>query len=133
MRASEFTTNVDINQHLDGGDLEGYVTDTDKINYRNYLESQGADQELIDHIGQKYDRIGILRNMYVDDDMRNQGIGNQLVGSAIDDAIELGAKAIILVADMSESNEIDLQKWYKGFGFSTIGQAGSDPVMLLEL
>ena len=120
-------------QENDGGTLEGYVVPSSAPNIRNYLQSQGATNEIIDQIVSNYATIGLIRNMYVNDDMRGQGFGNELVSNAIDAAADHGADAIILVADLSESNVINLQQWYEGFGFETVGVAGGDPVMLLDL
>lgn len=120
-----------INQEDEGGSLEGYVVDTDQPQLFNYLESQGADPMLAKKIAKKFQRIGIIRNMYVDEKYRNQGMGTDLVSGAINDAFIKGAQAILLVSDEGENNEFDLTKWYQGFGFKKIGMAGSDPVMLL--
>jgi len=122
-----------INQSNEGGNLEGYVVDSDKPQLTNYLSSQGADNNLINQLKQKYKTIAIIRNMYVDEDQRGQGYGNQLVSDAIDDAAGNHANAIICVADIGEDNAIDLVKWYENFGFEVVGKAGSDPVMVLEL
>ena len=77
--------------------------------------------------------MALIRNMYVDDDYRGQGIGNDLVSNAIDDAANNGADAIILVSDTDEDNPFDLTKWYEGFGFEIVGTAGNNPVMILDL
>jgi ribosomal protein S18 acetylase RimI-like enzyme len=134
MKSFEFITEQkSISQHTEGGSLEGYVVSTDKPNISNYLQSQGATPELINHIIKKYKTLGLIRNMYVDDDNRGQGIGNDLVSNAIDDAANDGADAIILVSDTDEDNLFDLTKWYEGFGFEVIGIAGNNPVMILDL
>jgi GNAT superfamily N-acetyltransferase len=120
-----------INQDGEGGSLEGYVVDTDQPQLFNYLESQGADPVLAKKIAKKFKRIGIIRNMYVDEEYRNQGLGTDLVSDAINDAFLEGAQAILLVSDEGESNEFNLTKWYQGFGFKKIGMAGTDPVMIM--
>lgn len=122
-----------LNQSVDGGSLEGYVVDSDQPQLTNYLQSQGATPDVIESIKRQYKRIGIIRNMYVDEDSRGQGIGNDLVSNAIDTASEHGAQAMVLVSDTAESNVMDLTRWYEGFGFSPIGMAGGDPVMVMEL
>ena len=124
---------VSLSQSVEGGSLEGYVVDTDQPQLANYLESQGATPDVISSIKRQYKRVGIIRNMYVDEDNRGQGIGNELVSNAIDTASEHGAGAVVLVSDTAESNVMDLTKWYEGFGFSPIGMAGGDPVMVMEL
>ena len=122
-----------INQDSEGGSLEGYVADSSQPNIKNYLESQGVQADLINQLLKKYPKIGVIRNLYVDPEFRNQGIGNNLVSSAIDDAATMEANAVLLVADSSEDNEIDLANWYESFGFATVGTAGHDPLMVLEL
>jgi ribosomal protein S18 acetylase RimI-like enzyme len=134
MKSFEFITEQkSISQHTEGGSLEGYVVSTDKPNISNYLQSQGVTPELINHITKKYKTLGLIRNMYVDDDYRGQGIGNDLVGNAIDDAANDGADAIILVSDTDEDNPFDLVEWYEGFGFEVVGTAGNNPLMILDL
>jgi len=134
MKSFEFITEQkSISQHTDGGSLEGYVMSTDKPNINNYLQSQGARPELINNITNRYKTLALIRNMYVDDEYRGQGIGNDLVSNAIDDAASNGADAIILVSDTDEDNPFDLTKWYEGFGFEIVGTAGTNPVMILDL
>jgi ribosomal protein S18 acetylase RimI-like enzyme len=134
MKSFEFITEQkSISQHTEGGSLEGYVMSTDKPNINNYLQSQGATPELINNITKRYKTLALIRNMYVDDDYRGQGIGNDLVSNAIDDAVNNGADAIILVSDTDEDNPFDLTKWYEGFGFEVVGTAGNNPVMILDL
>jgi ribosomal protein S18 acetylase RimI-like enzyme len=135
MRAKEFLieSRANISQHADGGDLEGYVVNTTDPAIRNYLESQGASENLIDKITQTYERVGLLRNLFVDTEARNRGIGSRLVSDAIDSASYNEAQAILLVSDASEDNEFDLTQWYENFGFEVVGQAGTDPVMILNL
>jgi GNAT superfamily N-acetyltransferase len=122
---------VSISQDVDGGSLEGYVVDTNMPNLSNYLSSQGADPTLAEKISQQFGRIGVIRNMYVDDDRRGEGIGSELMSNAIDSAYDNDAEAIILVADTGESNEFDLVNWYNNYGFEKIGDASGDPIMLL--
>lgn len=122
-----------LNHSVDGGSLEGYVVDSDQPQLTNYLESQGTAPDVISAIKSKYKRVAIIRNMYVDEDQRGQGIGNDLVGGAIDNAAEMGADAIVLVSDIAEDNAMNLTAWYEGFGFEQVGQAGGDPVMVMEL
>ena len=134
MKSFEFITEQkSISQHTEGGSLEGYVMSTDKPNINNYLQSQGATPELIKNITNRYKTLALIRNMYVDDEYRGQGIGNDLVSNAIDDAASNGADAIILVSDTDEDNPFDLTKWYEGFGFEIVGTAGTNPVMILDL
>ena len=134
MRAKEFITEaISIDQSLDGGELSGYVVTSREPHLRNYLQSQGADISIAEKLLGKYQTIAVIRNMYVDEDNRGQGIGNELMSLAIDDASNNEAEAIVLVADIHEENTINLVHWYEGFGFEMIGDAGGDPIMVMEL
>lgn len=121
-----------INQENEGGSLEGYVVNTDQPNLRNYLKSHGTPKNLILKIENSCKRIGIIRNLYVNEDLRNKGFGNNLMHNAIDDAYMADAEAVILVADTVESNNFNLVNWYENYGFETIGYSTSGPVMLLK-
>jgi predicted GNAT family acetyltransferase len=125
---------VSISSSVEGGSLEGYVVNSSEENIRNYLESQGANEELISGLLQKYSRIGLIRNMYVDEEVRGQGIGGDLVSDAINDAFSEGAEVVILVADLDDTeNTYDLSKWYEeNFDMVVIGSAGSNPVLMLD-
>jgi len=134
MKIAEINTkNASLNLTVDGGSIEGYVVNSNQPQLTNYLESQGATPNIISAIKNQYNRVGIIKNIYVDEDSRGQGIGNKLVSSAIDVASSNSAEAIVLVSDTAEDNVMNLTKWYEGFGFDQIGTAGGDPVMVLEL
>jgi len=136
MKAREFvkesTSVVSISKTTDGGALEGYVVDTTAPQLKNYLQSQHADQQLSSILAKKFNRIGIIRNLYVDEDFRGQGIGNDLMDYAINQAFDNGAESILLISDTSEDNQFNLTKWYEGFGFEIVGNAAGDPIMLLD-
>lgn len=135
MRLFEVHSFVSIDQEHDNGSLEGYVVDATLPQLQNYLSAQGAEQSVINDLLKKYKRIGVLRNLYVDEDHRNTGIGTSLVDSAINDAFKYGADVVLLVADSNEDNSQlgrSLEDWYKTWGFTTIGLAGRDPIMVLE-
>jgi len=121
-----------IDQENEGGSLEGYVVDTNQVQLKNYLSSQHADQNIADQLAKKFNRIGIIKNMYINDDSRGQGLGKDLFDNAIDAAYNDGAEAILLVADIQEQNKFNLVDWYKNYGFEIIGSAGGDPIMLLD-
>lgn len=134
MRASEFAVEsvASISNSNSGGSLEGYITDTTQPQLENYLSGQGADNNLIKTLKNKYNKVGIIRNMYIDPDQRNQGHGGDLLGGAIDDAFSLGADAIVLVADRCEDNAIDLAQWYTEYGFEAVGNAHGNIIMVIE-
>ena len=76
--------------------------------------------------------IAFLKNMYVEDDFKNQGYGTQLVDMFIDESSVLGANVIILESDEAESNDFDLT-WYESFGFEKLESEDANPIMILIL
>ena len=97
MKIAEINTkNASLNLTVDGGSIEGYVVNSNQPQLTNYLESQGATPNIISAIKNQYNRVGIIKNIYVDEDSRGQGIGNKLVSSAIDVASSNSAEAIVL-------------------------------------
>jgi len=120
-----------INYSVEGGSLTGYVVDSSEENIRNYLESHGASEILICSLLEKYSRIGLIRNMYVEKGFRGQGIGGDLVSNAMNEAFLSGAEIVILIADLGEDNYYDLSKWYEeNFDMEIIGTAGSNPILI---
>ena len=136
MRATEFIVEsnniISIGKQISDGSLEGYVVDTSAPQLKNYLQSQHAASTLINGISNQFSKIGIVKNLYVDEESRGQGIGNELMSHAIDRAFNEGAEAILLISDSEEENQFDLTNWYEGFGFEVIGNAAGNPVMILK-
>ena len=131
---SLFSGPFSIDVNVKNGSLSGYVVDTKKENASNYLIGQGVNQNLVKSIMGKYGIVGIIKNMEVIPQMRGKGIGTKLLEKAIDKASDHNAEAILLVADIVDSsNKINLEEWYESFGFKKIGNAGSYPLMILEL
>ena len=76
--------------------------------------------------------MGVLRNLYVDEDYRDQGHGNELLEEFMIEAAESGAEAVLLIADDAESNSFNLIEWYEGYGFEIITKTGSGPLMIFD-
>lgn len=135
MRITEINGNlVPISQDHEFGSIDGYVVDTSKEQLENYLTKQGASQHTINSLKESFRRIAIIRNLWVDDEHRGEGIGTELMESAIENAFANNAEAIVLIADTGEDNSQmgkTLEQWYSSMGFKTIGDAGGDPVMIL--
>ena len=74
--------------------------------------------------------IAFLKNMYVEDEFKNQGYGAELVGLFIDESSGLNANAIILESDEAESNNFDLTLWYESFGFEKLKSQDANPIMI---
>ncbi len=127
---------VSIDQYSGKNMLTGYVVDTTGVQIGNFLGSgnyYGISQILIKEILTKYRRMGIIGGITVDEEDRGQGVGNHLLSSAINEAAEEGAEAMILFADTEEENEFDLVKWYEGYGFEKIVDTHVGPMMLMEI
>lgn len=124
--------NIDQHDQKDRGFLYGYVTDTDSERLANFLFDYIENTKIVSDIRKKYNRIGIIKNFHVDDDHRGKGLGNKMLSKAIDKAYDNDAEAIILIADIDESNKFDIQKWYENYGFEKITNTSSGPLMILN-
>lgn len=118
----------------DEGNIFGYVVDTDEEQLVNYFVlNHGVSKLVINEIRRAFDTVAVLRNVVVEDEYMNRGHGTELMEAFIEEAAENGAQAILLVADTLEDNEFDLVKWYEGWGFESIAQTGSGPMMVMYL
>ena len=77
--------------------------------------------------------IAFLKNMYVEEDFRGQGYGNNLLSWFIEEARAEGASIIILESDEYESNAFGLTAWYEGYGFEVMDTEDDLPIMILFL
>jgi GNAT superfamily N-acetyltransferase len=118
------------------GSYEGYTCNNNDTNLINFAENEIRDFDNINlftnHFS-KYQKVAIFKSLYVEENFRNQGIGNELVSNFIEEASSKGADVIYLIADEYETNEIDLIKWYESFGFEKLLYTVSGPLMYLEL
>ena len=81
----------------------------------------------------RYERVAVLKSMSVEEDIRGEGLGSQLLDDWIEEASESGAEAVFLIADKSEDNKFDLQKWYESRGFKKVVNTSSGPFMVLAV
>ena len=95
----------------------------------NWLQSVGANINTSNLIPP----IAIAKNMWVDEEVRNQGLGTDLINNFIGEASDMGAKCILLEADIGEDNAFNLVNWYSSFGFKTIGNGNQYPIMKMDL
>jgi len=100
---------------------------------KNFLSSNGISGAITKQYLNKFDRVGIVKNMEVELEQRGKGIGKKLFDKMIDDAYDEGAEAIFLIADTGEKNKFDLVRWYQSYGFEKIAKtSNSDYLMLLH-
>jgi len=72
--------------------------------------------------------VGILKNINVDEDYRNQGFGVDLLENFLTECSH--CQYIVLIADTSEENDFNIIDWYKSYGFNIFGESGGMPVMI---
>ena len=126
-KLAQFAESIPISIQEENGSIEGIIHyNMEFVN--NWLQSVGANIDTSNLIPP----IAIAKNMYVEEEFRNQGLGTDLVNSFIGEASDMGARCILLEADVGEDNTFDLTKWYSSFGFETIG-TGTYPIMKMIL
>lgn len=111
---------IEIEVHTENGSAFGYVVSTSESNILNYL-SQHTDlaKQINNILAKRFDRVALLRNMYVDEDARGCGEGSDLVMQFMSEAELHGAQMIMLVSDAEEEQleGFDLVTFYEGFDF----------------
>ncbi len=113
------------------GSITGYVVDTDAEQLENYfILEHGVPERVIENIRHEFNVVAVLRNFSFEEEYRGQGHGTELFEDFMVEAIESGAEAVLLIADNGEELPFDLEEWYKGWGFDTIGQTSSGPFMV---
>lgn len=75
--------------------------------------------------------IGILKNINVDEEYRNQGFGIDLMENFLTECSH--CSYVVLIADTGEENNFNLIDWYKSFGFAIFGESGGMPVMIKKM
>jgi len=136
-RLESFSTFIievtDISQDHEYGSVDAYVVNTNREQLKNFLSSNGISGAITKQYLNKFDRVGIVKNMEVELEQRGKGIGKKLFDKMIDDAYDEGAEAIFLIADTGEKNKFDLVRWYQSYGFEKIAKtSNSDYLMLLH-
>ena len=94
-------------------------------------------------IGNKIDRqkldlsklefpVAVLKNINVDEGHRNQGIGNNMMQSFLEECSIQGVKIVLLESDVTEHQlkGFDLDKWYEGWDFIKIGSSNNNSIFL---
>lgn len=117
----EAQEHIDIG--LEGGSVEGYVTDNPSIITNWFMHRHDVyEPAIIEMILSEYESVAFLNNVNVEQDERGQGTGTSLLKAFEQQAISHGAQAIILFADINESQEdgFDLEAWYKRHGYEEV-------------
>ena len=120
----------EISIDIEGATIDGVIhSNIDRL--MNWANKEGVSEEVIQNLELP---VAIMKNAFVPEEDRGQGIGSQLVEDFISEVKE-GAKSIILIADLGQSQAegFSLVDWYEGYGFEVAGKdSGGNPVMVME-
>ena len=125
-----------IEVNTDEYSVHGSVMDATPENVSDWLGYNHGirDPKAIELICQQ-GRVVFLDNITVEEDSRGQGLGNQLLTDFLEEAVDQGAMACVLVADTLEDQTegFDLQRWYERWGFKVIAhEPNGNPLMMLK-
>ena len=126
-------TNIDIDDDSGFGNVFGVAHD-DLRNVMNWAQKEGVDEASVKAVSVLELPIAILKNINVEEEARGQGVGGQLMEEFISAAADQGAFTIVLIADLGQTqgSGFDLEKWYRDYGFETVGfDGGKNPVMVM--
>ena len=120
----------EISIDIDGATIDGVVHDNSG-RLMNWANKKGVSEEVIQSLELP---VAIMKNAFVPEENRGQGVGNQLVEDFMSQAADAGAYTTILIADLGQSQAegFSLVDWYKGYGFEVVGETGGNPVMVME-
>jgi tRNA nucleotidyltransferase/poly(A) polymerase len=117
----------EIYEENDYGNVSGVVHDS-MDNVRNWMRKERLDDMAYNKISSLGVPITLLKNINVEEEHRGKNFGTELFESFLNES----EGSVILISDISESNEFDLTEWYKSYKFKVIGYSGSLPILLLE-
>jgi predicted GNAT family acetyltransferase len=119
----------EISIEIEGATIDGVVHDNPE-RLMNWANSQGVSEEVLQNLELP---VAIMKNAFVPEENRSQGVGNQLVEDFMSKAADAGAYTTILIADLGQSQAegFSLVDWYEGYGFEVVGKdSGGNPVMV---
>jgi len=115
-----------IDIEVNGGSISG-VVHNDIQRVLNWGEKERLDDEAMRVISSLSTPMAILKNMYVDEELRGQGLGSDLIQRFLEEVYDI---PVVLISEKGETNTFDLASWYEGYGFEAIGSSGGAPVLL---
>ena len=131
----------EISIDIDGATIDGVIhNSTDRL--MNWANKEGVSEELIQELIKPEESeepklvlpVAIMKNAFVPEEDRGQGVGSQLVDDFMSQADYEGAKSIILIADLGQSQAegFNLVDWYEEYDFEVVGETGGNPVMVMK-
>lgn len=101
--------------------FEGYmlaytINPSKENNLSNFLRDEGIPEAFINQIERINDEILVIKNIYVDEEYRGNGYGNEILEELLSHSL---SGKVILIADMDETQQegFNLIAFYNSYGF----------------
>lgn len=106
------------NDGFDGYMLAYTINPSKENNLSNFLRDEGISEAFINQIERINDDILVIKNIYVDEEYRGNGYGNEILEELLSHS--LSGKAI-LIADKDETQQegFNLITFYNSYGFTS--------------
>jgi len=127
-QVTEVFTYKSITIEEDYGSIEGFAVSTNEENVFIFLEGE----DYLEEWGElsKNQRVAVVKNFYVEEEERGNGYGTELLDAFLSEADFHDVDKVILIADMTENNQMNLMEWYQNRDFQVISNKNSNyPLM----
>lgn len=121
--------NIDIQAEDGNGSLSANVHN-DMNRLMNWAEKERLSSETKQKLSELPLPVAILKNVWVDEESRGQGVGSELMSKFFDEAEEASSFVLIADSEQTQNQGFNLSKWYEGYGFEVVGESGAGPVMV---